>query len=86
MFKLVKWAFRLGQQTERYRIENILREQRRNIQFQEFGSNNDPSREKIVQATARAVDGIVGRIIDPRREYKPGTSLLYPKWDNDNEN
>lgn len=83
MFNLVKWAFKLGQQTERQRITGVLSENRRMIPYYEYGTGNDTDKRTEVQKLVdKKVDDIIGSILDPRQqpEYQ-SYSVLYPKED-----
>jgi thymidylate synthase ThyX len=80
MFKLVKWAFKLGQQTERHRIANILESRRYVLPYGEFGVGNGDERKKVQSAVKREINRIVDEIIEPHYEQtKQGYSLLYPE-------
>ncbi len=78
MFGLVKWAYRLAQQTERQRIAAALENARR------FGGMNDYQLdEKEIAARNRAVDQRVNQIIDaitqPNNYEESRYSILYPR-------
>lgn len=80
MFKLVKWAFKLGQQTERARIAGILNEARANLPFGEYGTGNDKDmRKQAENYSARYLSGIISNIVEPRNYETENFSLLYPK-------
>lgn len=90
MIKLLKWAFRLGQQTERQRIEHILNEQRRyqppdRIARQLFGKEFDdlPDKKKDSLKFEHSVDirinDIIHNITRPQTTESESYSLLYPK-------
>lgn len=90
MFKLLKWAFRLGQQTERQRIEHILINNQRyqqpnEIARQLFGKDIDDLPQKKIQDVKfeRAVNYRINQIIEnitmPQTFEKDSYSLLYPK-------
>lgn len=89
MFKLVKWAFHLGQQTERQRIEGILNDRRKYYRRHDpiasklFGgrAQKDPSpeqREIELQVEMR-VDDIISAIIKLQPADGKYFSLLYPE-------
>lgn len=81
MLKLVQWAFKLGQQTERQRIASILSEHRRGLPFAEYGTGNDKdTRSEAEKAADRQISHIIGYIVDP--QYNPERaeySVLYPR-------
>ena len=80
MFKLVKWAFKLGQHTERMRIAGILNEARANLPFGEYGTGNDKDmREAAKEHSARYLGGIIGNIVDPRDYERKSFSVLFPE-------
>lgn len=82
MFKLVQWAFRLGQQTERHRIANILDNNRRYTPYREGLSETNDQKERRKQA--ERVDNAVNSIIDQitTTSYTESRySVLYPKED-----
>lgn len=79
MFNLVKWAFKLGQQTERHRIANILEQSRKFIPYREGLTNNQLERQKREEAIARAVSDIIDNITRPQSTDMETYSLLFPK-------
>lgn len=83
MFKLVKWAFRLGQQTERQRIAGILQDSRRFTPYREGLSrdNNQEERAKQAERVDRIINDIIDGITNPTQYEESRYSLLYPKGD-----
>lgn len=80
MFKLVKWAFKLGQNTERMRIANILREAQASLPFGEYGTGNDKDlREAAKEHSARYLSGIISSITEPRDYERKSFSVLFPE-------
>lgn len=98
MFKLVKWAFQLGQQTERHRMAGILNDHRRYYRHSSletaerlFGKKNEPTDEAVAkrieidQQVERRAGDIIHAITTPQRFEEKHFSLLFPKGgDNDN--
>lgn len=82
MFKLVQWAFKLGQQTERQRIANILESHRRTTMFMEgIGTNEPDERRERIEAIEHNVGRIIDDITNPTQWEESRYSLLYPKED-----
>lgn len=92
MFKLVKWAFHLGQQTERQRIEHILINNLRSTNPDEiarvlFRKDVDdlPEKKQGNVMLERGVNYRVNQIIEditfPRQTETESYSQLYPKGD-----
>lgn len=81
MFNLVKWAFKLGQQTERQRIANILADSRRHTPYRERLSkdNDQEERRKQAERVDNIVNGIIDSITNPTQWEESRYSLLYPK-------
>lgn len=86
MLKLVKWAFQLGQQTERRRVQALLDTYRHEIYESSRFEPEAPDKVKkqIERAANQKVSQVIGRIVDTKSEYVESFSLLYPKGrDND---
>jgi hypothetical protein len=91
MFKLVKWAFHLGQQTERQRIELILTDAsyRSGINLEQYfdeGRQTQTSERKKKEARIQAeVEQRIMQIVGNITRFEPtdseAYSLLYPKDD-----
>lgn len=81
MLKLVKWAFKLGQQTERARIGRILAQSRDYVGFNEMGTNEKSERAEINRKVRRLVNSIIDDITNPNTYEKESFSILYPKDD-----
>lgn len=93
MLKLVKWAFHLGQQTERQRIAGVLDNHRRyrrspnQIARQLFGKDYDHLSDKrkdtlkFEQAVDERVNGIIDDLMRPTDREVESYSILYPKGD-----
>lgn len=81
MFKLVKWAFQLGQQTERRRIAHILAESRMYVPYREGLGDKQRERKIREQVIAGAVNDIIDNITQPKQTEQRQFSVLFPKGD-----
>lgn len=91
MFNLVKWAYKLGQQTERKRVAGLLetypRWQRspKLIAHDLFGKIEDPEDAetiaRIESGIQQGIRDIVDGISRPTNYEQDAYSLLYPKED-----
>lgn len=93
MLKLIRWAYRLGQQTERQRMASILNDHRNyrrsahDLAMQLFGKESDKlsSRQQEKLSLTRAVDARIDDIIEnitrPTQVDESRYSLLFPKED-----
>ena len=91
MLRLIKWAYRLAQQTERQRIAGILNDHRRyrdspnNIARRLFGKDFDDLTDKkkdtlkFEQAVDERVNDIIDAITRPQEHESTSYSLLYPR-------
>jgi len=90
MLRLLKWTYRLAQQTERQRIASILNDHRRyrapnQIARELFGKDIDRLSEKrkdtlkFEQAVDGRVNDIIDNIVRPQDRDVESYSLLYPK-------
>lgn len=83
MIKLAKWAFKLGQQTERQRISGILNSTFNHTGGREAWSKKfEPEVEKAVRnEVRRRVDNIVHEITKTSSFEEKYFSVLFPKED-----
>lgn len=82
MFNAIKWAFKLGQQTERHRIAGILYSEQRSIDYFEYGTgDNKDLRTEAVKVADRQIGRIITRITMPQPDESKAYSLLFPKED-----
>lgn len=88
MFNLVKWAFNLGQQTERHRVANLIEAQRSYIRYNPvadslFGKKELDEKDRhnieLEQAVNHRVDGIIESITRTTAADEKRYSLLFPK-------
>lgn len=83
MFKLVQWAFKLGQQVERRRIDGILQSQYRTLPYRMDLGKEDVEKEVMYRAD-QVVNNILDEIRRPQNFEPPAEySLLYPKGGDD---
>lgn len=80
MFNLVKWAFKLGQQTERRRIESIITSEYRSLPYQ-MDLGELKVREQVERRSDQLINNLIDRIVQPQQYEREGYSLLYPKGD-----
>lgn len=76
MFNLVKWAFKLGQQTERHRIANILDQQFRYESYKHIPRDVD---EAFHRAVHDKVTFIINNITQTSSFEEKRYSLLFPE-------
>ena len=90
MIKLIKWVYRLAQQTERQRIASILNDHRRyrepdymarELFGKDFDRVSDKRKDsiKFEQAVDSRVNAIIDNITRPQDRDVESYSLLYPK-------
>lgn len=88
MFKLVKWAFKLGQQTERHRIAGILNESRQAPMARDVApfpydkqlTEDDKKRREYVRRQVNSeINNIVDLITMPQPHEYDRYSILHPK-------
>lgn len=88
MYKLSRWAFKLGQQTERHRIAGILNDHRKyhevyhdpfNRRDEDKLSERKQRNLKVQREVDKRVNQIIEAIAEPKQREESRYSLLFPK-------